>query len=255
MAAAIVKGLVNGSYPPSSIGCVSGSGTTAKALSDETGITVFDSVDSLAQEASVWVLALKPYQLSDLPDSLAELSKGKLILSVLAGIPLEKLQKHFPKARNWVRTMPNTPSQIGKGVTGVSYALSPSAEDQSMIGCMLSAVGSVITIDEMHMDALTSVSGSGVAYIFEWASAMMESAIAQGLPPEIASALTLETFTGASALMAAQPNTHPDTLRDAVVSKGGTTEAALNVFSKNNTRGIIDEAMRAAAQRSKELSA
>ncbi|MGB0372952.1 MAG: pyrroline-5-carboxylate reductase [Opitutales bacterium] len=254
MAKAIAKGLLAKGFEADEVGCVSGSGSSARALSEETGVRFYEDVESLAKDASIWVLALKPFQLDDLPESLVKLSDGKLILSVLAGVKLEKLKLKFPNARNWVRTMPNTPSQIGAGVTGLSFANHPSAEDASIVDKMLSAVGRTVEIPEAQMDALTAVSGSGVAYVFEWAAGMMEAAVSLGLSPEDAKILTLDTFSGASALMQAQSEIHPEALRDAVVSKGGTTEAALSVFEANKTRTIIADAMTAAAERSKELS-
>lgn len=254
MAGAFAKGLLSKGFEARELACMSASGESARALSEETGIHFFDSLEPLAQSASIWVLALKPFQLDDLPDDLAELSSGKLIISMLAGVKLERLQRKFPNARNWVRFMPNTPSQVGAGITGVSFAQRPGKEDAMKVDRMLGAVGSSVQIDEAQMDALTAVSGSGVAYIFEWAAAMIEAAKTLGLSEQDASRLTLETFAGASALMKAQSDTHPDVLRDAVVSKGGTTEAALNVFEEKETRSIILEAMSAAAKRSETLS-
>lgn len=254
MASAVAKGMLAQGFSPQDLACASGSGKTARALAEDTQIQFFDTVNSLAESTSVWVLGLKPFQLSELPEELSSLSQGRLIISMLAGVKLEKLQKQFPNARNWVRIMPNTPSQIGQGVTGISYAHEPEATDRATVDKMLRAVGSSVTISEDQMDALTAVSGSGVAYVFEWASAMIEAGQALGLSSEVAQKLTLDTFFGASALMKAKADKDPSALRDAVVSKGGTTEAALKVFAEKNTRAIISAAMTAAADRSKELS-
>ena len=254
MASACVKGLLKNNFEPVQIGCLSATGGSARALAKETGIQFFDAIEALTRDASIWVLGMKPYQLGDLPESLAEASDGKLIISMLAGVKLEKLQKQFPKARNWIRIMPNTPSQIGAGITGVSYAHSPSAVDRASFETMLEALGKSAEIDESHMDALTAVSGSGVAYVFEWAASMIAAGEKMGLAAEVSKALTLQTFLGASKLMAESTELEPRQLRDAVVSKGGTTEAALNVFADADQSRLIERAMEAAATRSKELS-
>lgn len=254
MAGAFAKGLLADGFDAADMGCMSGSGVSAQALASETGISLFESAEALVTSSDAVVLALKPFQLADLPEALNELSSGKVIISMLAGVRLEKLKKQFPQARNWVRFMPNTPSQIGRGVTGISYAETPSPEDRALIDAMLAAVGATVEISEDQMDALTAVSGSGVAYVFEWAAAMIASAEKLGLSPEDAKALTLGTFSGASALMESAEAPAPDALRDAVVSKGGTTEAALNVFAANDQRAVIHQAMSAAAERSYELS-
>ena len=254
MAGAFAKGLLANGFNAADIGCMSGSGTSARALAEETGIAFFETVEALVESADAIVLALKPFQLPELPESMRELSDGKVIISMVVGVQLEKLQRQFPSARNWVRFMPNTPSQIGCGVTGLSYAKAPSDAHRTLINSMLAAVGKTVEITEDQMDALTAVSGSGVAYVFEWAAAMIESGVKLGLSPEDAKALTLGTFSGASALMEAPEAPSPEALRDAVVSKGGTTEAALKVFSAEDQRGIIHQAMSAATERSRELS-
>ena len=255
MAEAMIMGLLSQDASSSAnLGCSSGSGETARTLSERTGIRYYPTTLELADDCDVWVLAHKPFQLVDLPHELTELSRGKLIVSVLAGILVSDLSKKFPHARNIVRAMPNTPAQIGAGLTGYTFFSEPLDSDAAQITTLLAASGKALKIQESDMDALTAISGSGVAYIFDWAQAMIDAGVAQGLSHGVSTELVLSTFSGASALMEASPTQSPSALRDAVVSKGGTTEAALKVFAEQKTAQTIKVAVQAAANRSRALS-
>ncbi|HEY0945760.1 MAG TPA: pyrroline-5-carboxylate reductase [Opitutaceae bacterium] len=253
MAAAFVDGLLAKHVPPTDLICLGGSGRTAAALAERTGITLAVSTDVLLADADTLVLGCKPQQLSQLDPRLAQLAAGKLVLSVLAGKRLGRLAQVFPRARNLVRCMPNTPAQIGAGITGWC-ALAPLADaDRVTVTALLAALGQSVEVPEAQMDAVTGVSGSGPAYVFEFAAALRDGGIAAGLAPETAHKLAVETLLGAARLLARR-HVEPETLRNQVTSPNGTTFAGLQRLAARDFRGMIRETVLAAAARSEELS-
>ena len=175
MVSAIVKSLISsGTFVADEISCCSANDGTSEALSKETGISRFESVDQLLQsEPNILVLGCKPQQFAELPNDVANLSKDMLILSIMAGITLARLDKSFPYARNIVRSMPNTPGQVGSGITGYLFASQAAEKDQISIQKVLSSLGEVREVsEEIDIDRVTAISGSGPAYIFEFTCAM-----------------------------------------------------------------------------------
>ena len=254
MASAIVDGLLaKGTFTRSQLACLSGSGVSAEALAKRTGIQQATSLEDLLAQADVVIVAFKPQHLASADPRLAELTRSKLVVSVLAAKTLERLALVFPHARNIVRTMPNTPSAIGAGVTGWSAAKPLTALDRKLVGTLLGAIGREVELPEPQIDALMAISGCGPAYIFEFAAAMREAGVAAGLDRDTAQMLSLETILGAAKLMV-QTGTEPEDLRNQVTSPNGTTFAALKRFEAHNLRGIVKEAVLAAKARSEELS-
>ncbi len=254
MAGAIVDGLLaTGVYSPAQLICLGGAGQSAIQLANRTGIGLAADLAGLLQDADCLVLACKPQQLAGLDPRLIEWTAGKLVISVLAGKKLARLALSFPKARNVVRTMPNTPGQIGAGVTGWC-TLQPLAEtDSTLLSEILSALGKDVAVEEAQMDALTAISGSGPAYLFEFAAALREAGVAAGLSRETAYLLAVETIAGAGRLMARSPVEAED-LRNQVTSPNGTTFAGLKRFEAHGLRAIVLDAVLAAKARSEELS-
>jgi pyrroline-5-carboxylate reductase len=254
MAAAIVEGLLaKNASAASDLVCFSASGKTAAALAVKTGIAQAHSLDELLASADTLIVAFKPQHLAGADPRLADLTAGKLVVSVLAGKRVATLVKTFPRARNLVRTMPNTPSQIGAGITGwcVRDPLAPA--DQTTVDTILGALGKAVEVVETQMDALTAVSGSGPAYVFEFAAALRDAGIAAGLNTETAQKLSVETLLGAARLLA-RMNIEPETLRNQVTSPNGTTFAGLQRMAAGDFRGLIRETVLAAKARSEELS-
>lgn len=255
MAGAMVRGVLRqGPWEPQDICCTCGNDDTGPGLARATGIThCVDAVECL-EKADTWVLACKPQQLADLPTALAEAAQGKLIISILAGITLGTLEKRFAAARNIVRAMPNTPGQVGAGISAYACLHPLGDKDLLSVEGILGSLGPVLSLPESQIDAVTAISGSGPAYYFEFTSALAEAGEKLGLDASVASQLARATATGAAALLAARPEVTPEQLRDEVTSPGGTTAAALNVFSGKQLRLVVEEAARAASQRSLELS-
>ena len=254
MASAIIRGLIEKEhYKPVQIACTCGNDSTGARLAKETKIQYLDAITDEIQSVDAIVLACKPQQFNQIEKSITNAANGRLVLSILAGIPLNRLSEKFKLARNIIRTMPNTPGQIGAGVTAYSPRSKLSIKDQKIVDNILGSLGNFHEVNETDLDAVTALSGSGPAYLFEFAAAINEAAINNGLDPELASTLTIDTLLGSSMLLASSKES-PEQLREAVTSKGGTTAAALEILSKSGFRDLIDQAISAAKKRSIELS-
>jgi pyrroline-5-carboxylate reductase len=254
MAGAMIKGLIARRVAgPQFITCIGGNDPTADTLARDTGVRAAPSFEELVAGADVLIAACKPQNLNDLPPTLAGLTAGKLVISILAGTRLARLSRVFPQARNIVRVMPNTPAQIGEGISGWCPLTPLTEEDRATLLALLYALGKAIEVQEVDMDAITAVSGSGPAYVFEFVAALREAAVANGLRPDLAALLVEETILGSVRLLA-HTGASPDTLRDRVTSPNGTTAAALRVFGERNFRAMVRDAVSAATRRSTELS-
>ena len=254
LATAIVKGLLaQQAYRPSDLTCTSQQGVTAQKLALATGISCEPDLPRLLASADTVFVAFKPQSLAGADPRLAELTAGKLIISVLAGKKLDRLAQFFPQARNIVRTMPNTPAAIGAAITPYCSLRPLAAGDQAIVTKILGALGQHLPLAEEYMDAVTVVSGSGPAFLFEFVAALRDGGITAGLPPAVAEKLALETVLGAAKLLA-HTGTTPEVLRDQVVSPNGTTFAGLQVMTEGQFRETIQAAILAGARRAAELS-
>lgn len=254
MASAIIRGLIEKEYyAPEEIACTCGEDSTGPDLADATGIHYRADIIPALYEAETIVLACKPQQFAALSPQLAEAASGKLILSILAGTPLAQLSEKFSGARNVIRTMPNTPGQIGAGVTAFAPLRELTEKDTSIVENILSSLGNFHEVDEVDLDAVTALSGSGPAYVFEFAAALREAGIHCGLDKALAESLAIDTLLGAAMLLA-DSGERPEALRDAVTSPGGTTAAALEVLKAGEFRDLIKRALASAKARSLELA-
>ena len=254
MASAIVDGLIAGDASCSQrIVCYSASGTSAAQLASRTGIRQAQDLPSLLAQADIVVIAFKPQHLATADAQFAELTAGKIVISVLAAKTLDHLAAVFPRARNIVRTMPNTPSAIGAGITGWSASVPLTSADRTAVTAMLQSIGREIEVPEEKIDALMGVSGCGPAFVFEFTGALRDAGVAAGLTSEEAEQLAIETVLGSARLMA-RSSESPETLRDQVTSPNGTTYAGLQRLKAHNFRGIMQEVVAAAKSRSEELA-
>jgi pyrroline-5-carboxylate reductase len=255
MASAMVGGLLaRKAASPAEIACIGGDDDTAKILAGRTGITASPDFASLLSAADTVVLACKPQQLTGLDPRLAELASGRLVISILAGKRLARLAQTFPRARNVVRAMPNTPGQIGAGITGWAALRPLSPSDRRQVDTVLGALGEMIALEEKDLDAVTALSGSGPAFLFEFVAALREGGVAAGLTPEVAARLAQATVLGSARLLA-ETRIEPEALRDQVTSPHGTTFAGLQRMNARGFRDIVKETILAAKDRSEELSA
>ncbi len=254
MASAIVTGLLAKNVcVPTDISCLGGTGASAQRLSDRTSIRLAATPEALLAEADIVVVAFKPQHLAAIDPRLATLTAGKLVISVLAAKTLARLSSAFPEARNIVRTMPNTPSAIGAGMTGwcALHPLAPA--DRETVLTLLRAIGREVEVPEPQIEALMGVSGCGPAFVFEFTAALREAGVAAGLDRDTAQMLAVQTLLGSSRLMA-ETGTEPETLRNQVSSPNGTTFAGLKRMEAHNFRAIIAETVQAAKARAEELA-
>jgi pyrroline-5-carboxylate reductase len=254
MASAIVHGLLEKEhYAPEEIACTCGDDPTGPTLAEATGIHYFADITQALCETEAVVLACKPQQFNAIDQGLADAAGGKLVLSILAGTTLARLNETFSKARNLVRTMPNTPGQIGAGVTAFAPLRELSEKDSRIVENALSSLGNFHEVEEADLDAVTAVSGSGPAYVFEFAAALRDAGEEAGLPRELAESLSVDTLLGAAMLLA-EGEASAEELRDAVTSPGGTTAAALDVLKGADFRKLIAQTVAAAKARSIDLA-
>jgi len=254
MASAMVDGLLaKGTVATSDLTCLGGSGRTASDLARRTGIVLAASLPELTAAADTLVVAFKPQQLAGADPRLAELTAGKLVISVLAGKRPARLAQTFPQARAIVWAMPNTPARIGAGMTTWCSLAPLAAADRATVATLLGALGKVVEVDEALMDAAAAVSASGPAFLFEFAAALRDGGVAAGLPPDTAKALAVETVLGAARLLA-RTGTDPEELRRQVTSPKGMTLAGLTRMEARDFRGTLRETVLAAKARSEEMS-
>ncbi len=254
LAGAIVRGLLAKQVcTPADLACTSKGGETARRLAAATGITAAADLPSLLARADIVIVAFKPQSLAGADSRLAELTAGKLVISLLAGKRLDRLSRTFPQARNLVRTMPNTPAAIGAGITPYCALAPLAASDRAAVESLLGALGQFLELGENHMDAVTALSAGGPAFLFEFVAALRDAGVAAGLPREVAARLAQETVLGSARLLA-RSDQEPEVLRDQVVSPNGTTFAGLQVLAARQFRDTIRDTILASTRRADELS-
>jgi pyrroline-5-carboxylate reductase len=228
----------------------------AQELIKTHGIDLRSSVASLGEPPAVLVVAVKPQVMDEVFPPLAQLAgKNTVVLSVAAGRTIAGYERHLPKGTAVVRSMPNTPASIGRGITGAAANSHVTAAQRATCEALLRAVGEVVWVaNEGLLDAVTGVSGSGPAYVFYLAECMAEAGIKAGLPPELAHKLARWTVAGAGELLH-RSDLPADVLRQNVTSPNGTTFAALQVLMADNGLGkLMRETVDAATRRSRELA-
>ena len=176
-----------------------------------------------------------------------------LVVSIAAGTPIAQLEAGLPPGSAVVRVMPNTPALVGQGMAGVVPGTAASAEQVAVVTGLMNAVGRSIVIPEKQIDALTAVSGSGPAYLFYVADAMIEAGVHQGLTRPEATALVNQTFVGAAAMLA-ESGRSATVLREMVTSPAGTTAAALRSLDDHGVRAAFLDAVEACARRGREMA-
>ncbi len=262
MAQALVLPLFKqGELSPQQVVAVVGRGASVERLSDQLpiGLCLKAADDPTAAEAwmaPIQLLAVKPQQLDQVAASAARLKQiadaPQLLISVLAGVTLARLQRAFP-AHACVRAVPNTPSLVGAGLTGLSWGEGVTAAQRLSVERLFLPVSEVLELPESQLDAFLALTSSGPAYVALVAEAMADGAVASGLPRSLAHHLAHRTLAGTAALLKEQ-KLHPAELKDMVTSPGGTTIAALRKLERAGVRSALIEAVVAAAQRSRELA-
>jgi pyrroline-5-carboxylate reductase len=255
MARAIIGGLLENGFAPSAIWA---SEPDAERLQDlaERGLNVTSDNSAAVAAADIVVLAVKPQVMKSVATDLAAAvqSRRPLVVSIAAGISLEALERWLGGAVALVRCMPNTPSLVQTGASGLFANSRVSDEQRQQASAVLEAVGIALWVQsEAELDAVTAISGSGPAYYFLLMEAMTAAGVKLGLSEETARGLTLQTALGA-ARMACSSDVDPAELRRRVTSPNGTTERAINTFQAEGFEALVENALTACRDRSVELA-
>lgn len=254
MAAAIIRGLVNGD---AGVGiCVA----EIQPKRREQLSAMFPRVRIIenAAEAAAWaevvILAVKPQHASSVMDSIEQaVDAGKLVVSIMAGIRCSTIEDHLQHGCRVVRAMPNTPALVGSGATAICGGRKASQSDLDLAEQLFAMTGYAVKVEERLMDAVTALSGSGPAFVCMFIEALSDAGLKNGLPREIATKLAVNTVLG-TARMVHETGDHPAILREQVTSPGGTTIAGLHALEIGAFKGAIMNAVDAAAERSQALS-
>ncbi len=256
MATALIGGLVRAGRAPASILAIDPGEAQRAKLQAEFGVQVRPAADATLAGTGLVVWAVKPQLFAEAAAPCAPHLAGALHLSVMAGIRSDAIARAMglaPDAARIVRSMPNTPALIGRGIAGLYATPVVTVAERSQIEQVLAPTGQTLWVDqEADLDAVTALSGSGPAYVFYWVEAMVAAAEQMGLSAEQGKRLALATFDGATALAAQSPDS-PAVLRERVTSKGGTTHAALESMRAEGVDQAIQRAVRAAQRRATEL--
>jgi pyrroline-5-carboxylate reductase len=255
MASALVSGLAGKLTDGANIHVVDPNPEALERLKAHFGVSTAQSIDGALAASDVIVLAVKPQQMREVAAALLpHLGAARpLIVSIAAGIRGADLARWLGGYAAIVRTMPNTPALIARGVTGMVAMPGVSAAQKAVADDIMKAVGTTVWLaDEALIDPVTAVSGSGPAYVFYFIEAMQQAAVEMGLSAEQGKELALATFVGAAQL-AAHSSDPVSVLRERVTSKGGTTYAAITSMEQAGVKEAIIDAIKAAADRGREL--
>jgi pyrroline-5-carboxylate reductase len=218
-----------------------------RSLEDDPGSNLW-----AVEDAEIVILGVKPRYILELLSEIASHAKPDAVMvSIAAGVTISQLEAVWPGAV--IRTMPNTPAQVGKGVTGLSVGSRVSASQVAAVTSIFESVGAVIRVEETQINALSTFSGSGPAFVYFFIERFVEVAKEFGFSNHDARVMVEETFAGAMDLLEASGET-PQALREAVTSPGGTTQAALAVYEEADLSAVIRAASNAAIARALELS-
>lgn len=254
MASAIIGGLLRQGFAASDIDVVEPWAEARERLQADFGIAAQAEAGAFLVNADLIVWAVKPQTFKDAAAAVAAHNTGALHLSVAAGIPSSSIAQWLGSERI-IRTMPNTPALIGKGITALYARPAVTQADKDWADEVIATTGATVWLTaEAQLDAVTAISGSGPAYMFYFMEAMTEAGAQMGLEREQAYQLAVATFIGAGELARASTDS-PETLRAKVTSKGGTTYAAITSMDESGVKALFAKALFAAQKRAGELGA
>jgi pyrroline-5-carboxylate reductase len=263
---ALLGGLVAAGHAPGDLLVVEPVAARAAELGERHGVGAVDAREA-ARRADVLVVAVKPGQVPDALGQVRDVLAGRApgedrptVVSLAAGITTATLESHLPVDTAVVRVMPNTPMLVGRAMCVLSPGTAAGDAELTVTETLLAAVGRTVRVPESQQDLATALSGSGPAYVFLLAEAMIDAGVALGLPRPVATELVTTTVDGAGGLLTTPGSDgregvapHPGLLREAVASPGGTTAAALGVLEADGLRAALARAVTAARDRSAAL--
>ncbi len=252
MASAIIGGLLRQGLPPAQVEVVEPFAEARDRLQSQFGVTAQEHAGAALARAQLVVWAVKPQTFKDAATQARAHTQKALHLSVAAGIRSDSIAAWLGTGRI-VRSMPNTPALVGKGMTALFARPDVTAADRALVEEVIATTGESLWVQqEKQLDAVTALSGSGPAYVFFFLEAMTKAGVEMGLSAQQAHKLAVGTFVGASELARASEDP-PDVLRQRVTSKGGTTYAAITSMEKDQVQALFVKAMHAANTRAREL--
>jgi pyrroline-5-carboxylate reductase len=255
MGEALLGGLLRSGWArPQQVVCTVRGAERARALIETYGVRATTDSPLAAAEADVLLLAVKPQNMRALLESISpKVHPRQTVVSVAAGVPTAVIEALLPEGVPVVRVMSNVPVQVDEAMSAIAPGRHARAEHLAVAEAVLGHVGRVVHLAEEHLDAVTALSGSGPAYFFLLAEAMIDAGILLGLSRDVSSELVIQTMVG-SAKMLRDTGRHPVELREAVTSPGGTTIAAIRVLEEQRVRAAFLNAIEAAKRRSEELA-
>ncbi len=257
MSRSIISGLIHSGYDKAHILASNPSAPRLEKLEEEFGIQTTQSNDDACAFADAIVLSVKPQVMGDMCKALRENNdlEGKLFISIAAGLPVSRLKEMLGGDYPVVRVMPNTPSLLGKGMSGLYADESISDEDRQYVEDMMNGVGETVWAEkEDDINGVIAAAGSSPAYFFLFLQAMQEEAMNMGFDKDAARLMVQQAMLGAAEMVCNNPDLELSELRAQVTSKGGTTAAAVNTLIDEGLSDIVAKAMRAAVDRAEEMA-
>jgi pyrroline-5-carboxylate reductase len=254
MATALARGLVRANLAaPDQIFASDPIVAARENFARETGGVARASNLEVVKSAKIIFLSVKPDQTGAVLGVVREFfSSEHLLISIAAGVPIAKLEAAMPAGARVIRVMPNTPALVGESASAYALGKSATATDGELAQKLFSSVGIAMQVKESLLDAVTGLSGSGPAYVYQFIEALSDGGVAAGLPRDVATKLAAQTVLG-SEKMVLETGVHPGALKDQVTSPGGTTIEGLHELEKGKLRGTVMSAVRAATEKSKKL--
>ena len=254
MGSAMIKSIVStGVLPAEKIYIFDVDKEKTSQLKKELGVTILDSGSEIVEKCSVIILAVKPNILKSVLDSCkGSFDSKKILVSFAVGIPIKFYKEIIGMDKKVIRTMPNTPMQVGEGMTLLSYASEVTADEGAMVKKLFECTGKAEVLDEKLMSEVTALTGSSPAYVYMFIEAMADAAVLSGIPRAMAYKLAAQAVLG-TAKMVLETGKHPGELKDQVCSPGGTTIEAVVALEKNGFRFAIMDAMNECTKKAKEI--
>jgi len=254
MGEALMRGLISaGIYEPQQITALDPHAARLQVIGEALGIRTSTDVVAAARDSDVLLIAVKPQTMSEALEPLREvLTPQQSVISIALGIKTKQLESSFAQAVPCVRVMPNTPCLVGQGATAICLGQNAGAAQREIAHRIFGALGLAIDVDEILIDAVTGLSGSGPAYVYLFIEALSDGGVKMGLARDVATRLAAQTVLGA-AQMVLETGEHPGALKDKVTSPGGSTIAALHALEQNAFRGAVMDAVVTATDRAREM--
>lgn len=253
MAEALIKGIVKSGLASADQIAVVDPEEARRKLLEETYSVLTSADQVILAECSVVILAVKPQVMAAvLENSSVWMNSDHLVISIAAGISLSFIEERLASGCRVVRVMPNTPALVLEGASALSPGSCATADDMLTARSVFSSIGMALVMNEKYLDAVTGLSGSGPAYVFQFIDALIDGAVKVGLAQDVARKLVLQTVLG-SVKLAMESNQHPAQLKSMVTSPGGTTIAGLHELEKAGFKAGVMNAIEAATKRSEEL--